>query len=106
MNAAVVRLKDAVWAVRRDRLRNATAVSDLAGRDAGAAAIEVMASVQVALSSLDRLEVRGRDSAGLHLMVWDHGVDLDATGRALVDARSDPLFGSGSVHEQGRGRDR
>ncbi len=101
MNAAVIRLKDAVWAVRRDRLRNATAVSDLAGRDAGAAAIEVMASVQVALSSLDRLEVRGRDSAGLHLMVWDHGVDLDATGRALVDARSDPLFGSGSVHEQG-----
>ena len=101
MNAAVIRLKDAVWAVRRDRLRTATAVSDLAGRDAGAAAIEVMASVQVALSSLDRLEVRGRDSAGLHLMVWDHGVDLDATGRALVDAWRDPLFGSGSVHEQG-----
>ena len=95
-----IRLKDAVWCVRRDRLRNARAVGDLAGRDAGRAAIEAMASVQVALSSLDRLEVRGRDSAGLHLMVWDHGVDVAAPAmRALFEQRYDPLFGSGSVRE-------
>src|SRR5262249_56276775 len=43
--------------------------------------------------------VRGRGSAGLHLLVRRHGLDLGepATAR-LVDARScDPLFGSGSV---------
>ena len=38
--------KDAVWAVHRDRLRTARAVEDLAGRDAGAAAIEACRSVQ------------------------------------------------------------
>ena len=70
------------------------------GRDAGRAAIEAMASVQVALSSLDRLEVRGRDSAGLHLMVRDHGVDVGAPAmRELFEQRRDPLFGSGSVRE-------
>ena len=37
-------------------------------------------SIQQALSALDRLEVRGRDSAGLHLLVSDHGLDLDAPG--------------------------
>jgi glucosamine--fructose-6-phosphate aminotransferase (isomerizing) len=57
-----------------------------------------MASVQVALSALDRLEVRGRDSAGLHLMVWGHGLDLTEPAIApLVAARRDLLFGSGSV---------
>ncbi len=89
-----------MWAVRRDRLRNTLAVGDLAGRDAGDAAVEVMASVQVALSALDRLEVRGRDSAGLHLMLWGHGLDLASPAIApLVAARRDPLFGTGTVRE-------
>ncbi len=99
-NAALVDLKDVVWNVRHDRIRTARAVRELAGPDASDAAIEAMASVQVALSALDRLEVRGRDSAGLHLMVWDHGLDLDAAAvRSLVDGRHDPLFGTGSVRE-------
>ena len=54
----------------------------------------------MALSAIDRLEVRGRDSAGLHLTVWDHGLDLDsAAGRAPCSRRvpADPLFTSGSV---------
>ncbi len=101
VNASLIRLKDVVWSVRSDRLRNARAVNELAGRDAGHAAIEAMASVQVALSALDRLEVRGRDSAGLHLMVWDHGLDLAGRAlRSLIDDRRDPLFGAGSVREQ------
>lgn len=97
-NAALVRVKDATWAVVRDRLRTADAVGDLAGDGAGAAAIEAYASVQTALSALDRLEVRGRDSAGLHLLVSGHGLDLDAADvRELITARRDPLFGSGAV---------
>ena len=57
------------------------------GADPSIAAIEAVLSVQVALSAIDRLEVRGRDSAGLHLLVRHHGLDLDepAVGR-LVDA--------------------
>ncbi|MBA2325990.1 MAG: SIS domain-containing protein [Actinobacteria bacterium] len=102
VNAAVVRLKDAVWAVGRDRLRNARAVADLAGPDAGPAALDAFTSVQVALSALDRLEVRGRDSAGLHILVRDHGLDLSdpAIARLLEERAGDPLFGSRSARSR------
>ena len=95
------------------------AVADLAGPDAGpAGARGVHLSIQQALSALDRLEVRGRDSAGLHLLVRDHGLDLAVAGagRTLVAERADdPLFGAaGRAHArrppelrlQGRRRDR
>ena len=74
-------------------------MGDLAGPDAGPAAIEAFMSVQQALSGIDRLEVRGRDSAGLHLLVRDHGLDLGAPAvAALLDGRvHDPLFSSSSV---------
>ena len=52
------------------------------GATPGRAAIAAMASVQVALSALDRLEVRGRDSAGLHL----HGVGPRPRPRRARDA--------------------
>jgi glucosamine--fructose-6-phosphate aminotransferase (isomerizing) len=99
LNAAMVRLKDAVWAIRRDRLRTASAVAAMARPGAGPAAIEAFTSIQVALSAIDRLEVRGRDSAGLHLLVTDHGLDLDTIGvRAMLEPRArDHLFRSGAV---------
>ncbi len=99
INAGVIRLKDALWAVQRDRLRTARAVADLAGSNPSRSAIEAFASVQAALSALDRLEVRGRDSAGLNLLVHGHGLDLDDPAvAALLDARSnDPLFTAGAV---------
>jgi glucosamine--fructose-6-phosphate aminotransferase (isomerizing) len=99
VNAALVRARDAAWAVRRDRLRTARAVAELAGPDASIAAIEAFLSVQIALAAIDRLEVRGRDSAGLHLLVRDHALVLDDPAvRSAIEARAaDPLFGSGSV---------
>jgi len=99
LNAAVIRVKDAAWAIAHDRVRMAQAVGDLAGPDAGGAAIESFVSVQTALSALDRLEVRGRDSAGLHLLVRDHSLDLhDLTVKRLLDERGvDPQFRSRSV---------
>jgi glutamine---fructose-6-phosphate transaminase (isomerizing) len=97
--AQLIALRDALWAVRRDRLRTAREVAALAGRDASVAAAAGYLSVQQALSALDRLEVRGRDSAGLHLFVWDHGLDpSDPVVSAMVESRrTDPLFQSGSV---------
>src|SRR6266545_7814093 len=74
VNAALVRFKDTVWAVGHDRLRTARAVADLCGSDLAPSAIEAFTSVQVALSALDRLEVRGRDSAGLHVFVHHHAL--------------------------------
>jgi glucosamine--fructose-6-phosphate aminotransferase (isomerizing) len=99
VNAAVTRLKDAVWAVAKDRVRTARAVADLAGNEPSWEAIEAYTSVQQALSAIDRLEVRGRDSAGIHVLVRDHGLDLDSPAIAglLANRAADPLFRSGAV---------
>ncbi len=98
-NAETIALRDALWAVRNDRLRTARAVAALAGRDAGAGALAAYLAIQQACSALDRLEVRGRDSAGLHVFVHDHGLDPgDPVVRAALAARAqDPTYQSGSV---------
>ncbi|MGI8939486.1 MAG: SIS domain-containing protein, partial [Iamia sp.] len=99
VNAALVGVRDGAWAIGRDRLRTARAVAGLAGPGADRTTIEAMTSVQLALSALDRLEVRGRDSAGLTLLVRGHDLDVDGAAMAAVLAErgADPAFGSGSV---------
>ena len=104
LNAVLVRLRDVVWALRQDRLGAARGVAELAqglglgsGVDlvANPAALRVLWAVHVAFRSLDRLEVRGRDSAGLHLTLAGHGLQL---GPAELGRRaSDPLFTSSAV---------
>ena len=103
ISAELLTVRDAVWALRKDRLNTAQAVGDLAGRDAGAAAIAGYLAIQQALSAIDRMEVRGRDSAGLHVMVWNHGLDLaDPSVAAVIAHRAaDPLFQNGSVRVAG-----
>ncbi len=98
-----IALRDALWAVRHDRLRTAREVLLLAGRDASEGALSAYLAIQQALSALDRLEVRGRDSAGIHVFVHEHGLDLaEPTLQALVRQRSqDPTFQSGSVRVVG-----
>ncbi len=98
-NAALIAVKDATWAIERDRLRTAVAVADLAGAHPSLSSIEGYLSIQHALSALDRLEVRGRDSAGLTVLVADHGLDLEQPGiAAAIQARSgDQLFTSNGV---------
>ncbi len=100
VNAALVKLKDAAWALERDRLRAAAEVADLAGGgDLPAATIAAFFSIQQALSNLDRLEVRGRDSAGLHVLVRNHGLDVDAPEVAalLADRSGNGLFTHGTA---------
>ena len=88
VNAALVALRDAAWAIRRDRLPTAAKVAELAGSDPGRAAIEACLSIQQVLSAIDRLEVRGRDSAGVHVLVHGHDLDLEAPAvRALLEGR-------------------
>jgi glucosamine--fructose-6-phosphate aminotransferase (isomerizing) len=99
-NAALIECKDAVWALQCDRLATARAIEELAGRRAlGPGALTGYYSIQIVLSALDRLEVRGRDSAGLHVLISEHGLDLaDADVARLIAGRaSDRLFASGSV---------
>ena len=104
-NRQLVRIRDGLWAIGRDRLRAVRAVSELlsaVGMDPGSAptaAVEGYLSVHQALSALDRLEVRGRDSAGLHLQISGHGLGPDdpAVADALERRGGDESFGSGSV---------
>lgn len=129
LNASLVEARDAVFALGRDRLESYRAVSDMyasltrclegaggrsgrggpggpaagAGRPAveqpGPAALAVLWALNVALRSLDRLEVRGRDSAGVHVMLAGHGFDLDSPEElARLGGRSQgDLFTSLSV---------
>jgi glutamine---fructose-6-phosphate transaminase (isomerizing) len=115
-NAVMVRLQDVVWALGHDRTSTARGVADLAqhvpsgvsppgcalrGAPSGAA-IAAYWAIQVALSSLDRLEVRGRDSAGLHVLLTGHQLDLEQPeNAALCSARSDELFTSMAVRAPG-----
>ena len=99
VNATLIRVRDAAWSIERDRLRAAEGILDLGGRDVHDAGIDAILSVHQALSALDRLEVRGRDSAGLHLFVSDHGLDLDAPEIAaeIAERSADNLFTDSSV---------
>jgi glucosamine--fructose-6-phosphate aminotransferase (isomerizing) len=107
VNAVLVRLRDVSWALGRDRPGTARAVARLAGGatpgvvpgEVLPAALDGFWSVQVALSALDRLEVRGRDSAGIHLLVTGHGIDLQQPEIAamLGPRATDPLFTSMAV---------
>ena len=96
-NAALVGLRDAVWGVTRDRLGTHVGVVSLrssrtAPSDAG---LGVLLSIQQALSAVDRLEVRGRDSAGIQVTVWNH--DLAADDPEVAGRTADGLHRTGSV---------
>jgi glucosamine--fructose-6-phosphate aminotransferase (isomerizing) len=101
--AASIALRDELWALRHDRLRSASEVAALAGRDASRGAVAGYLAVQQAFSALDRLEVRGRDSAGINVYVSAHALDLaDPAVRTAIDERDDdPMYQSGSVRVAG-----
>jgi glucosamine--fructose-6-phosphate aminotransferase (isomerizing) len=100
-NAELIDLKDALWAIRNDRLRTAREVEALAGREAPTSALAGYLAVQQAFSAIDRLEVRGRDSAGLHVFVWGHDIEPGALATLVAARGSDPLFQSGAVVHAG-----
>ena len=68
-SARLSQVRDASWSLRRDRLRTADAVHSLAGRNASESSLAGYLSIQQSLSALDRMEVRGRDSAGISVLV-------------------------------------
>ncbi len=102
VNAALISVRDHFWAIERDRVRTAEATLSLCS-SSRPATVAAMLSVQQALSALDRLEVRGRDSAGLHLMVTGHALDLgeDWVAEALERRRSDEAFANAGLRVRG-----
>ena len=102
LNVALGEVADHIFALRRDRLRTAREIVSLWGGTPPQAAVQGLWSIQVALSALDRLEVRGRDSAGLQVFV--RGVDVDPKTDGVIGRRlSDPVFGAGAVRRTSNG---
>lgn len=103
LNATLLRCKDALWAIARDRVRAVRGVDGLldvpvGAEDVGDAGLAVLLSLHQALSALDRLEVRGRDSAGLEVQLSGHGLDVaDPSVRAALSERSGVAFTDGSA---------
>ena len=96
VNAGLIALKDSSWAIGHDRVGMARRVAELMPEGSTApATLDGWWAIEVALSSLDRLEVRGRDSAGLHVLVTEP--DIDPADPDLGARLADPLFQSGSV---------
>ena len=76
INRDLIELKDLLWHFIYDRVRVAIAIEELSNGRSSDDSVEVLTSIQEVLTGIDRLEVRGRDSAGLHIMLVNHGLDL------------------------------
>ena len=80
-SAQAIALRDVLWAIAPRSFAHGPR-----GRRHSPVATPVSApcrptsAIQQALSAIDRLEVRGRDSAGIHVFVHEHGLDLDRPG--------------------------
>jgi len=77
----VTALKDLLWTLRREMLENIRKIEALGcceDRQISPEAIERLQDINLALNNLDRLEVRGRDSAGLSLLCALPRAEFDA----------------------------
>lgn len=71
MALRIDRLRDIAWCLRAEILTNIAKVNELSGRGETPAAPEaamVFRNLNAVLNSIDRMEVRGRDSAGISLL--------------------------------------
>jgi glucosamine--fructose-6-phosphate aminotransferase (isomerizing) len=101
-NAELIRCKDALWAIERDRLRAAEGIDALSPSLPGRAGCAVLLSLHQALSALDRLEVRGRDSAGIALQLTGHGLDPgDPEVAEALRTRTNRVFANAAVRFEG-----
>ena len=73
LNKELITLKDFVWSIQKECLANIDKVRELIGKNGEGLPplqlIQEFRKVNFILNNLDRLEVRGRDSAGLSIMV-------------------------------------
>ena len=112
MSQQIERLRDIAWCLRAETLGNLAKVRELAAGSGGkvsARALPVFRNLNAVLNSIDRMEVRGRDSAGVSLLFTLSPADyerfiaaLEKDGRQTEFARrgeTEPLLNrSISVH--------
>ncbi len=82
INSRIILIKDIVWSIEKDTLTNFEKIIDLSGEKKASAinstAFKKYRKINILLNALDRLEVRGRDSAGLQIgFVLEQGKAID-----------------------------
>ena len=89
--------RDLLWTIANDRVQVAERVSRLArGELANVNVGRACLAIDATLEAVDRLEVRGRDSAGLQVWVTLDPADR-ATAAGLHSGRTDPSYGHTAV---------
>ena len=72
INGRIIQFKDILWSLEKDILDNFAKIIDLSGVEQpdslNSAAFKKYRQINLLLNSLNRLEVRGRDSAGLQIV--------------------------------------
>jgi glucosamine--fructose-6-phosphate aminotransferase (isomerizing) len=108
----IERLRDIAWGLRAEILANIEKVRGLLaayGATPAPAAVKVFRAINAVLNSIDRMEVRGRDSAGLSLLFVLEAAEFEQCsallGRQGLDAElaqrlsAEPLLNQGiSIH--------
>ncbi|CAB1075834.1 glutamine--fructose-6-phosphate aminotransferase [Alkalispirochaeta odontotermitis] len=117
MTARIEKLKDITWCIDNEVLNNIRKIKDLCrglSQPPQPAAISIFKRVNAVLNSIDRLEVRGRDSAGISLMFILNAAEFEAFENSLKQANlynrlenrsgQDPLVNRGiSIHRHSEG---
>ena len=105
----IVRLKDAAWCLKTEILDNIEKTRALIARRTEKpkdTEIRIYRSLNAVLNSIDRLEVRGRDSAGISLLfilddaAWgqlESALAADDLTEAFNQRKQQPILGSGSI---------
>ena len=79
-------IKDAVWCLTSEIIINIKKVKDLLRNDPESPAsyeVNIFKQINAVLNSIDRLEVRGRDSAGISMMFVLDGSEFDKFEEAI-----------------------
>jgi glucosamine--fructose-6-phosphate aminotransferase (isomerizing) len=86
MSMRIGRLKDIAWCLKSEILANVNKTRDLITRSNGSAAVRTVRlfkKINTVLNSIDRLEVRGRDSAGISILMVVDGSQYEDLEKLL-----------------------
>ncbi len=85
-------LKDINWCLTTEIEDNLTRLQDLlGGKSQNRSAIKIFKKINTVLNSIDRLEVRGRDSAGISLMFVQASSEFEKFKEALNESEDSSL---------------
>jgi glucosamine--fructose-6-phosphate aminotransferase (isomerizing) len=89
MSARIEKLKDIAWCIRNEILSNINQIKDLCRelrQPPQPEAVSVFKRINTILNSINRLEVRGRDSAGISLLFVFQTTEFNNFEKALKEA--------------------